>query len=110
MVRGSKEAELAADWMLLEKETISMFGCLVGGTITFLGGSVLREKVKNPPAIQKTRVGSLDWEDPWRRTWQATPVFLPGESPRIEESGRLQSMGSQKSRTQLTFFSFKIEA
>ena len=25
--------------------------------------------------------GSLDWEDPpWRRTWQPTPVFLPGES------------------------------
>ena len=25
--------------------------------------------------------GSLDWEDPpWRRKWQPTPVFLPGES------------------------------
>ena len=20
------------------------------------------------------------WEDPWRRKWQPTPVFLPGES------------------------------
>ena len=27
--------------------------------------------------------------------WQPTPVFLPGESPRTEEPGRLQSMGSQ---------------
>ena len=25
-------------------------------------------------------VWSLGWEDPWRRTWQLTPVFLPGES------------------------------
>ena len=28
----------------------------------------------------------------WRRVWQPTPVFLPGESPRTEEPGRLQSM------------------
>ena len=32
----------------------------------------------------------------WRRKWQPTPVFLPGESPWTEESGRLQSMGSQR--------------
>ena len=31
----------------------------------------------------------------WRRAWQPTPVFLPGESPWTEEPGRLQSMGSQ---------------
>ena len=32
---------------------------------------------------------------PWRRAWQPTPVFLPEESPRTEEPGGLQSMGSQ---------------
>ena len=39
--------------------------------------------VKNPPANTgdiETGVPSLGWEDPWRRTWQPTPVFLPGES------------------------------
>ena len=49
--------------------------------------------VKNLAAIQKTHetwVRSLGWEDPlvegmetipvfWRRAWQPTPVFLPGE-------------------------------
>ena len=36
---------------------------------------------------------------PWRRKWQHTPVFLPGESlyPRRDEPGRLQFMGSQES-------------
>ena len=29
---------------------------------------------------------------PWRRKWQPTPVFLPGESPWTEEPGGLQSM------------------
>ena len=34
----------------------------------------------------------------WRREWQLTPVFLPGESPRTEEPGRLQPMESQRVR------------
>ena len=33
---------------------------------------------------------------PWRRAWQPTPVFLPGESPWTEEPGELQYMGSQR--------------
>ena len=33
---------------------------------------------------------------PWRRAWQCTPVFLPGEFPWTEEPGELQSIGSQK--------------
>ena len=44
----------------------------------FPGGSV----VKNPPAMQKipeTWVRSLGQEDPGRRAWPPTPVFLPGE-------------------------------
>ena len=31
---------------------------------------------------------------PWRRKWQPTPVFLPGES-RVQRSLAIQSMGSQ---------------
>ena len=29
---------------------------------------------------------------PWRRAWQLTPVFLPGESPWAEKPGWLQAM------------------
>ena len=32
---------------------------------------------------------------PWRRKWQPTPVFLPGEPPWTEEPGRLPSTESQ---------------
>ena len=38
------------------------------------------QMVKNLPAMQETWVQSLGQEDPWRREWQLTPVFLPGES------------------------------
>ena len=36
--------------------------------------------VKNLPAMQEMQVQSLDQEDPWRRKWQPTPVFLMGKS------------------------------
>ena len=35
--------------------------------------------VKNLPAMQETWVPCPGQEDPWRRAWQPTPVFLPGE-------------------------------
>ena len=33
---------------------------------------------------------------PWRRAWQPTPVFLPGESSWTEEPGGLQSIRLQR--------------
>ena len=35
--------------------------------------------VKHLPAVQETQVRSLGQEDPWRRKWQPTSVFLPGK-------------------------------
>ena len=35
--------------------------------------------VKKLPAMQETQVWFLGGEYPWRRGWQPTPVFLPGE-------------------------------
>ena len=52
--------------------------------------------VKNQPAIQETRVGSLDQEDP-RQEEMATHFSIPAwEIPWTEEPGRLQSMGLQE--------------
>ena len=38
---------------------------------------------------------------PWRRAWQPTPVFLPGESPWTGEPGGLQAHRVTKGWTQL---------
>ena len=51
----------------------------------FPGGSVVTEIAGNLPIMQETWVWSLGQEDPWRRKWQPTPVFLPGE-PRRQRS------------------------
>ena len=46
--------------------------------VGFFGASLLTQMVKNLHAMQETQVLSLGI--PWRRKWQPTPVFLPGES------------------------------
>ena len=50
---------------------------------------------------QCRRHGFNPWvrKTPWRRVWQPTSVFLPGESPRTEEPGMLQSIGWQRDTT-----------
>ena len=50
---------------------------------------------KNLPAMQETWIRSLGQEDPWRREWQPTPVFLL-DNRWIQESGGLQSIASQR--------------
>ena len=40
---------------------------------------MVAQTVRNLPAMQETWVRYLGPEDPWRREWQPTPVFLPGE-------------------------------
>ena len=41
--------------------------------------SLVAQLVKNPPAIRETWIQSLGWEEPWKREWLPTPVFLTGE-------------------------------
>ena len=62
----------------------------------FYWASLLAQMIKNLPAMYKTWVQSLGWEDPLEEAGQPTLVFLPGESLWTEEPGGLQSMGSQR--------------
>ena len=38
--------------------------------------SLVAQMKKNPPAMWENWAGTI----PWRRAWQPTPVFLPGEA------------------------------
>ena len=66
----------------------------IGYPLQYSWAALEAQVVKNPPAMREDLgsipgLGRLTW------AWQHTPVFLPGESPRTEEPGGLQSMGSQ---------------
>ena len=61
--------------------------------------------VKNPPTIQETQekqVQSLGQGDPLEKKMATHARILAWEIPWTEEPGRLQSLGSQKSRTRLS--------
>ena len=47
---------------------------------TELRASLVAQMVKCLPAMQETMVRFLVRKIPWRRKWQPTPIFLPGES------------------------------
>ena len=63
---------------------------------SFPWASLVTQMVKNLPVMQETWVSPWVGKIPWRRAWQPTPLFLPGESPWTEGPGGLQSMGSQR--------------
>ena len=44
-----------------------------------VGGFYITQTVENLSAMQETQVLSLGQEILWRREWQPTPAFLPGE-------------------------------
>ena len=59
------------------------------------------QTAKNLPAMWETSVQSLGWEDPLEKgeaTYSRRILEDPGESPQTEETGGLQSMGSQRAR------------
>ena len=64
--------------------------------------SLMDQMVKNLPAVQECKRCRFDpWvgKISWRREWQPTPVFLPGEFHRQKSlGGRLQFMVSQRIR------------
>ena len=67
--------------------------------------------VKNLPTRQETWVQSLRGEDPWKREWLPTPVFLPGEFHGQRSLVRCSRWGRQRVRydwvTNTHFFTVK---
>ena len=53
---------------------------------------------KNLPTMQETQVLSLVGKILWRREWQTTPLFLPGES-HGKKTGGYSSWGCKESKT-----------
>ena len=61
-----------------------------------LRASLEAQMVKNLPAMQETRIGSLGLEDPLEEGVDTHSSILAQRIPWTEELGGLQSMGSQR--------------
>ena len=57
---------------------------------------LLLTRFTNLPAMQETRVQSLDWEDPLEKGMVTHSSILAWKIPWTKEPGGLQSMGSQR--------------
>ena len=62
----------------------------------FTWASLVVQMVKHLPAMWETWVQSLGWEDPLEKAMATHSSTLAWKIPWMEETGRLQSMGSQR--------------
>ena len=65
-------------------------------TLSFFRGLPRWLSVKESPAKQERCIGSLDQEDPLEKEMTTHSSILAWEIPWSEKPGRLQSMGSQE--------------
>ena len=59
----------------------------------------MAQTVENLPAMQEIWVQSLSQEDPWRKEWQPTPLFLPGKFHGQRSLAGSSPQGHKKSNT-----------
>ena len=78
----------------------------VGYPLQYSWPSQVAQMVKNLPAMQKTWVQSLSWEDPLEKGIATHSSILAWRIPWTEEPGRLQFLGSQGIRHNWATFTF----
>ena len=79
--KGSHRRDLAV-WFLLFTNTHGYWyqcWCLYVDTWTYCSAFLVAQTVKNLPAVKRYGFDCWVRKCPWRREWQPTPVFLPGE-------------------------------
>ena len=68
------------------------------GSLRELKVSLVAQRVKNRPPMQKTQVQSLGWGDALEEGMATRSSVLAWRIPWTEEPAGLQSMGSQRAR------------
>ena len=64
-------------------------GEVIGYPLQYSWASLVAQTVKNLPSMPETWVRPWVGKIPWRKAWQLTPVFFPGESSWKEDPGGL---------------------
>ena len=77
-------------------DTSAETGNQLEGCSTNPEASLVAQMVRSLPAVWETGVRSLGWEDPLEKEMATHSRILAWKIPWMEESGRLQSKGSQR--------------
>ena len=89
-------------WMLSFKPPFSLYSftfikkLVISSSLSVIRASLVAQTVKCLPTMQETRVRSLGREVPLEKKMATHSSILAWKIPWTEESGRLQSMGSQR--------------
>ena len=79
---------------------VGLFEFILSGTLcAFCRASQVAQWVKNPPAMQETLFDPWVRKIPWRRAWELTPVFVPGESHGQRSLATYSPQGLKESNT-----------
>ena len=100
-----------SNWTELKKVSDTDVRGKQGGLLPLSLLSLVAQTVRHLPTMWETLVWSLGWEDSLEREMAPHSSTLVWKIPWMEESGRLQSMGSQRVGhnwvTSLSFFAFQ---
>ena len=77
LVKNQPAIQEAPVWFLGQERSP---GAGISYPLQYSWAFLVAQTVKKLPAMWETGVWSLGWKIPWRRAWQPTTVFLPGES------------------------------
>ena len=92
---GKESACNAGDPSLIP-ESEGFAGKGIGYPLQYSWASLMAQLVKNLPAMRKTWVQFLGWEDPLEGDMASHTSIISWRIPWTEEPGELQSMGSQR--------------
>ena len=90
--------ELPSDTPNPELNSLSCMCFFFNCSKIYIGAPLVAQMVKNLPAMQETRVQSLDQEDPLEKGMATHSSILTWEIPWTEEPGGLHSMRLPRAR------------
>ena len=79
---GSKDirGKFSEGWRIFAAARMNVIGKLQRELVFFPGGPSGKEPACQQRRHRRHEFDPWAWKVPWRRAWQPTPVFLPGES------------------------------
>ena len=80
--------------------TLPFLYTLFLSSYSLLRASLMAQTIKNLPAVQKTQVRSLGWEDPLEKGMATYSSIIAWRIPWTEELDGLLSMGLQRDSTE----------